>query len=98
LNSPDALSILGSTKEIADQKARDSRRLDAFIKCAKAEGWSESDVAEYITLAKRIIERGNAQDLADARRFWAEKIGIGSAKGINQRMRESIERERKVAA
>lgn len=56
-------------------------------------GWNKADVKEYRDEVKRIMKEGTDDEKAAASEFWAHKREqmIGSAKGINERIRADIE-------
>lgn len=94
----DAIATLQSGKEKADRLAADRRMFRTYIDATRKFGWNDEDVAEYSKEVERIMNSGTEQEINDARNFWAEKCDLYSAKGINKRIRNSIENERRKSA
>jgi hypothetical protein len=69
----------------------------AYVQDRIESGWSKADVKEYRDEVKRIMQSGTDDEKAAASEFWAHKREqmIGSAKGINERIRADIEAKKK---
>ena len=80
----------------------DQQNYKAYVADRRENGWTDADVAEYRVEVERIMKSGTDDDKAAAREFWAlkaaERADVGSAAGINDRIRQSVERERRKAA
>jgi phage host-nuclease inhibitor protein Gam len=75
----------------------DRENYAAYVQDRVENGWSTADVKEYRDEVKRIMLSGTDDEKAAASEFWAHKREqmIGSAKGINERIRAVIEAKKK---
>jgi hypothetical protein len=75
----------------------DRENYAAYVQDRVESGWTPADVKEYRDEVKRIMKSGTDDEKAAASEFWAHKREqmIGSAKGINERIRADIEAKKK---
>jgi hypothetical protein len=75
----------------------DRENYAAYVQDRVESGWAPADVKEYRDEVKRIMKSGTDDEKAAASEFWAHKREqmIGSAKGINERIRADIEAKKK---
>jgi hypothetical protein len=75
----------------------DRENYAAYVQDRIENGWAPDDVKEYRDEVKRIMQSGTDVEKAAASEFWAHKREqmIGSAKGINDRIRADIEAKKK---
>jgi hypothetical protein len=93
-----ALAEAQAKIESAEYKLEmDRENYAAFVQERIDDGWSPADVNEYRDEVKRIMLSGTDDEKAAASEFWAHKREqmIGSAKGINERIRADIEAKKK---
>jgi hypothetical protein len=77
----------------------DRENYAAYVQDRIENGWTPADVKEYRDEVKRIMKSGTDVEKASASEFWAHNREqmIGSAKGVNERIRADIEARRKAA-
>lgn len=94
-----ALEKLKVAKFKADKSQVDRDNYAAYIADRKENGgWTTADVAEYRAEVERIMKSGTDDEKAAASEFWALKAKQSQSSGINQRIRQSIEQGRRMAA
>ena len=95
-----ALAEAQAKIESAEYKLEmDRENYAAYVQDRIDDGWNKADVKEYRDEVKRIMQSGTDDEKAAASEFWAHKREqmIGSARGINERVRADIESRRKVS-
>jgi len=97
----DAFARLRAAKDKADDGELAREQYRAYV-ADRVEhgGWSAADVAEYRAEVGRIMESGSDDEKLAARQFWVSKIAEfgNSARGVTQRIRESISAASLIAA
>lgn len=89
-----ALAEAQAKIESAEYKLEmDRENYAAYVQDRIDDGWNKADVKEYRDEVKRIMQSGTDDEKSAASEFWAHKREqmIGSAKGINERIRADIE-------
>lgn len=71
----------------------DRENYAAYLQDRIENGWTKADVHEYRDEVKRIMASGTDDEKAAASEFWAHKREqmIGSARGVNERIRADID-------
>lgn len=95
----DALTRLQLSRVAAERTQSDRALYAAAVAEFEASGWwSAADLAEYREIAAQVMKNGTDDEKAAAREFWQDRSGwLDAGNGINQRIRNSLEDERRAA-